>query len=96
VQRSEHDGEPDRARHLFEDRINQIDLRIAKIVRVGHTKTQLMLDVDNMTNTDPADVQPDVRTPRTVADADVGAHGAIRQSGRADRLLVLYAHSSGK
>jgi len=37
---------------LFSDRRNNIDLRIAKIFRYGRTRTQLGVDVYNLTNTD--------------------------------------------
>ena len=37
---------------LYSDRRNNIDLRIAKIFRYGRTRTQLGLDVYNLTNTD--------------------------------------------
>ena len=37
---------------LYSDRRNNIDLRIAKIVRYGRTRTQIGLDVYNLTNTD--------------------------------------------
>ncbi len=35
---------------LYGDRINQLDLRVAKLVRFGGTRTQLGLDVYNLTN----------------------------------------------
>jgi hypothetical protein len=37
---------------LYSDRRNNIDLRIAKIVRYGRTRTQIGVDVYNLTNTD--------------------------------------------
>ena len=37
---------------LYSDRRNNIDLRIAKIIRYGRTRTQIGLDVYNLTNTD--------------------------------------------
>jgi hypothetical protein len=37
---------------LFADRRNNIDFRIAKIIRYGRTRTQIGLDVYNLTNTD--------------------------------------------
>ena len=37
---------------LFSDRRNNIDLRVAKIFRYGRTRTQLGVDVYNLTNTD--------------------------------------------
>jgi hypothetical protein len=35
---------------LHGDRVNQIDLRFAKIIRVGRTRTNVGLDVYNITN----------------------------------------------
>ena len=37
---------------LYSDRRNNIDLRIAKIVRYGRTRTQVGVDIYNLTNTD--------------------------------------------
>jgi hypothetical protein len=37
---------------LFADRRNNIDLRIAKILRFGRTRTQVGVDIYNLTNTD--------------------------------------------
>jgi hypothetical protein len=37
---------------FYSDRRNNIDLRIAKIIRYGRTRTQIGLDVYNLTNTD--------------------------------------------
>ena len=37
---------------IFADRRNNIDFRIAKIVRYGRTRTQFGVDVYNLTNTD--------------------------------------------
>jgi hypothetical protein len=37
---------------FYSDRRNNIDLRIAKIVRFGRTRTQIGLDIYNLTNTD--------------------------------------------
>jgi hypothetical protein len=37
---------------VFADRRNNIDVRIAKIIRYGRTRTQIGVDVYNLTNTD--------------------------------------------
>jgi hypothetical protein len=37
---------------VFADRRNNIDFRVAKIFRYGRTRTQVGLDVYNVTNTD--------------------------------------------
>jgi hypothetical protein len=34
---------------LYGDRVNEIDLRIAKILRVGRTRTNVGLDIYNIT-----------------------------------------------
>ena len=37
---------------LYSDRRNNIDFRVAKILRYGRTRTQFGLDIYNLTNTD--------------------------------------------
>ena len=37
---------------VFADRVNQFDFRVAKILKFGRTRTQIMLDVYNLTNAD--------------------------------------------
>ena len=37
---------------FYSDRRNNIDLRVAKIFRYGRTRTQIGLDIYNLTNTD--------------------------------------------
>ena len=37
---------------FFADRRQNIDLRVAKIIRYGRTRTQIGLDIYNLTNTD--------------------------------------------
>src|SRR5439155_14254938 len=37
---------------LFSDRRNNIDFRVAKILRYGRTRTQVGVDIYNLTNTD--------------------------------------------
>ena len=37
---------------VYADRINTIDLRVAKILRVGRSRTQVGVDIYNLTNTD--------------------------------------------
>jgi hypothetical protein len=41
----------DNDRRLYEDRRNQFDLRLAKIVRLGRTRADIGLDIANMFNT---------------------------------------------
>jgi hypothetical protein len=37
---------------LYSDRRNNIDLRVAKILRFGRSRTQIGVDIYNLTNTD--------------------------------------------
>ena len=37
---------------IFADRRNNIDFRVAKILRYGRTRTQVGVDIYNLTNTD--------------------------------------------
>jgi len=39
---------------LFGDRINQVDFRIAKILRFGRTRTQIGVDIFNLMNSNVA------------------------------------------
>ena len=39
---------------LFSDRRNNIDFRVAKILRFGRTRSQVGVDIYNLTNTDVA------------------------------------------
>jgi hypothetical protein len=38
---------------LYGDRLNQLDLRIAKILKIGHTRTNVGLDIYNALNANP-------------------------------------------
>ena len=72
---------------LYGDRINQLDFRVAKILRFGRTRTQLGMDVYNLTNSSAdSDLQPDVR--RAVSHPDAGAAGSVREAERAVRFLI--------
>ena len=71
---------------LYGDRVNQLDFRVAKILRFGRYRTQVGLDLYNALNS--SAVQTYNQTlGRAVADADAGAAGAVRQDQRAVRLL---------
>ena len=64
---------------LFADRRNNIDFRVAKIFRYGRTRTQIGVDIYNLTNTDVVTgLQPEVRPWRRVAGADGDSAGAVR------------------
>ena len=72
---------------MFGDRIDQLDLRIGKILRFGRTRTNLNLDIVNALNSnDNLGVQPDVQ--RDVAGADERADRAAVPPERAARLLI--------
>ena len=82
---------------LYGDRRNNLDFRVAKIFRYGRTRTQIGLDIYNLTNTDVViELQPDVRAGWRVADADADSAGAVRQDQRAVRLLSLVRGGTGE
>ena len=64
-------------------------MRVAKILRFGRTRTQVGLDIYNLTNTDVVTTynQTFVADGDHVADADGDSAGAVRQGQRAVRLL---------
>ena len=75
---------------LYDDRLNQIDLRFGKNLRYGRTKTLVALDVFNLFNSNTPDVYQRELLAR--ADLDVSQpavdHGrALLQDQRAVRLL---------
>ena len=79
---------------FYGDRVNQIDLRFAKILRFGRTRFNVGFDIYNVDELGAgADLQPELRAAdggqprRLMADADVGAAAAVREVQRADRLL---------
>ena len=83
-------GEPDRSRgRCMRDRRNNLDFRVAKILRFGRTRTQVGLDIYNAhEHRCGHDLQPDVLADEYhVADADGDSAGAVRQGQRAVRLL---------
>ena len=74
---------------FFADRRNNIDFRVAKIFRFGRTRTQVGLDIYNLTNTDVVTSYNQTFSPTIddVADADGDSAGAVREDQRAVRLL---------
>ena len=73
---------------VYADRRTNLDFRVAKILRYGRTRTQIGLDVYNLTNTDVVTTFNQTFAPtRRVADADCDSAGALRQDQRAVRLL---------
>ena len=94
-ERDQRDGQPDRARLLYGDRLNQLDFRVAKILRFGGTRTMVGLDLYNALNrsADP-DLQQHLRPERNVAAAEDGADGAAGPHQRGVQLLTWVAETS--
>ena len=80
---------------LYGDRVNQFDLRFAKILRFGRTRINVGFDLYNVTNSAPVlsynqtFVLPSRPTRRLVAGADFGAAAAVCEVQRADRFLIV-------
>ena len=77
---------------LYGERVNNLDMRIAKIVRVKGTRANIGLDLYNLTNANtPTAVEstydPD-RERRALVPADGGAAAAVRAVQRAVRFLI--------
>ena len=74
------------------DRVNQIDLRVAKILRFGRTRTNVGFDISNITNAAPVLTYNETFIPNQavldLVDADLGAAAALHQSQRAVRFLM--------
>jgi hypothetical protein len=77
---------------LYGARINNIDLRVAKILRFGQTRTQFGLDLYNLLNNDADDVQQRVFADRRVAHADGDPAGALYPFESAARFLIHEGH----
>ena len=78
---------------LYGDRLNEVDFRFAKILRFGRTRTNVGLDIYNITNSAPVltynqtFVLPTAANP--LVDADLGASAALLQDQRAVRFLMV-------
>ena len=74
---------------MYGDRVNEIDLRFVKILKLGRTRTNVGFELYNVTNSAAVLTynQAFIRG-RRVADADIGAPAALREDQRADRLLA--------
>ena len=74
---------------LYGDRVNQVDMRFAKVLRFGRTRTLVGLDLYNLFNANPGlTYRPGVgRRRRDVAASDVDPLSAVRALQRHDRLL---------
>ena len=75
---------------LYGDRVNQFDLRIAKNLRFGGTRTNVGLDLTNVLNCEPgADLQRGVLDlDQHLAASELGAAAASREVQRAVQLLI--------
>ena len=75
---------------LYGERINQIDMRFAKMLRFGRTRTTVGFDVYNLGNSDAgADLQPDLLADDDhVAAAEQRPAAAVREVQRAGRFLA--------
>ena len=74
---------------LYGDRINQFDMRFAKILRFGRTRTNVGVDLYNVVNSAPVLSYNQTFVPgeRCVAGADLGAAAAVCEVQRANRFL---------
>ena len=71
---------------LYGDRVNQIDLRFAKILRFGRTRTNVGFDIYNIDELGAgADLQPGVH--RHLAETNQRARAALRAAQRDGRFL---------
>ena len=74
---------------LYGARINNIDMRIAKILRFRGTRAQFGVDIYNLLNTDVVTaVQQRLQPDRRVAHADGDPAGALRPFQHAVRFLI--------
>ena len=73
---------------VWGDRVNEVDIRIGKIVRIGRYANEYRPGcVQRVQLRRGPDLQPGVRSRRPVAGAAVGAHAQVRQDRRANQLL---------
>ena len=91
----QHDSQPARrqAPNTARDALNQLDLRFAKILRFGTTRTTINLDLYNATNANTIlTLQQHLLTHRDdVAAADTDPAAAVLQDRRAVRFLISEA-----
>ena len=73
---------------MYGDRLNEVDFRIAKLLRFGRTRTNVGVDIYNLFNANPALTYNAAYAPRCHSAADRRADAALREDQRADRLLV--------
>ena len=76
---------------VWGDRVNEIDLRFAKILRFGGTRTHIGIDIFNILNSDAILTYNQTFAPGGAwLGAAVGADAALREGERADRLLICW------
>ena len=75
---------------LYGDRVNQLDLRLAKLVRIGRTRTKLQVDFYNLLNVSTVLTYNQIYSPRhhDVADPAGRTGCASREAWRDGRLLI--------
>ena len=78
---------------MYGDRINQLDVRVAKTLRYGRSRTMVARRRLQRAELERgADLQQRVRSGRAVAAAADDPDAAVRQDHRRDRLLTSHAH----
>ena len=76
---------------LYGDRVNEVDLRIGKILRFGRTRANVGVDIYNLLNSAAILSYNQSFIPeRRVAGADVGDVGTLREAEPAVRLLSCF------
>jgi hypothetical protein len=65
-------------------RVTEIDLRIAKVLRFGRTRTTAGVDIYNLINSNAILTYNQTFVGRDMAGADLGADAALLQDQRAD------------
>ena len=74
---------------LYGDRINQLDFRVAKILKYGRARTRIALDTYNAVNSSAVLTYNSTFVPGgTVAAAVDDSHAAVLQNHRRDRLVT--------
>ena len=88
-QRGQRDGQPVAPGDVWGDRVNEIDLRVAKILRFGRTRTNVGLDLYNVFNSSAVLNYNQTFVPDgSWLQADAGADVAVREDQRDGGLLV--------
>ncbi len=75
---------------LYGDRVNEIDLRVAKILRFGRTRTNVGFDIYNVTNSNPVLTYNQAFNP-TINTANPSANWLAPQSTLQPRFIKFSA-----